>query len=98
MAAAFRPLKVIIQAVPQRTYGAPAFRLIAYEVQTTRTYNPRLFDTLDALLDATVPVISGLRNKIPQRSDESCQGVLFDQILWLTPDDVLRLGLTARTD
>jgi hypothetical protein len=97
MAGQYTPSKVIIQAVPQGIFCPPAFRLIAYEVETVRTYNPRVFDTLEAVLDAIVP-IPGLRSEIRQPSDEAAQGPIFNRVLKLTADDVLRLGLTPRTD
>ena len=98
MAGRSTAFKVIIQAVRNGDLpGAPPFRLIAYEVETLRTYNPKLFDTLGALLDATAPVISGLRKKIPQPSGQSSEGVIFNEVLWLTAEDVSRLGLAART-
>lgn len=98
MAGQYTPSKVIIQALPQGIFSPFAFRLIAYEVETIRTYDSMQFDTFDAVLDAIVPIIPGLRSEIRQPSDEAAQGPIFNRVLKLTADDVLRLGLTPRTD
>ena len=91
-----RSIKIIVQRLPKGDSSAPSFKLMAYDVDTTKVYEPMQFRSAEELLKAMSPVTGQLVEALTSVPDRPGATIVFDQLLQISEAQLSVLGLKGR--
>lgn len=91
-----RSIKIIVQRLPKSDSSAPSFKLMAYDVDTAKVYEPMQFRSAEELLKAMSPVTGQLVEALTSVPDRPGATIVFDQLLQISEAQLSVLGLKGR--